>query len=167
MKLAYGLGWMVLTSLAVAAGCDDNRKVVDLGAGGLGEDESGGSDGHSAAGPPKGGGGSDARGGQSTGGQGASGSPESSAGGDATAGQGTGGQGGAGPSECPSVYFTAQGQPCAPDGLFCADQVGDPCSFGNMLLCSNGVWQRQEALPSPCGGAGGGGPGAGGAAGAQ
>jgi hypothetical protein len=139
MKLSYGLGLAVVVCLGAAVGCDDDRNLADLGAGGLAEEAGGASA--------------------------AAGSPETSGGSDASAGQSAGGQGGAGPNECPTDFIEADGEPCSQEGQFCSDGVEDPCSFGNSLRCFGGVWERQEAFPAPCGGAGAG--GAGGAAGAD
>ena len=153
---------------SLAAGCEDDRAVADLGPGGT---AAGGAEGEDAGSPPaKGGdgmgGGGTASGGTAGGGIGGDdpGAGASDAGGTAGASGGAGGgAGGETSGECPSNIFEAEGKACAPDGLFCSDGAGDPCQFGQSIVCQNGKWLRQEAFPAPCGGAGGT-SGAGGAA---
>lgn len=137
-KLRMGLPLVILSGWLVAAGCDDDRGVVDLGAGGTDGQEQGGA---------------------GAGGDGAN------PGGSGGAGGGAGGAGGA--EECPTDVFEADGQPCSTEGQECVVGLEDPCGFGQFLTCTNGVWFHQEAFPSECGGAGGaaGAGGVGGAAG--
>lgn len=42
----------------------------------------------------------------------------------------------------------SEGEPCAPEGSYCASEC-DPCSFCNVLTCTEGVWVRVEAFPPP------------------
>jgi hypothetical protein len=82
-----------------------------------------------------------------------------------TGGSGEGGSGnlgGAGAArECPADLFTAEGEDCSDfvEGSTCSDGGTDPCEFGNSIVCTGGVWERREAFPAPCGGAGAGGAG--------
>jgi hypothetical protein len=151
MKLTYGLGLALGACVWLSAtGCDDDRNLGDLGAGGFPDDAEGGSSGAGSKG---------------------AGSP-GVGGGDAVAGQSAGGHGGAGgasANECPSDFFAADGTECSNEGQLCSDGANDPCEFGNSLRCLDGVWERQEAFPAPCGQGGAGGAGsadAGGAGGA-
>jgi hypothetical protein len=133
---------VVTVACFVGPGCDDTRPVVDDPVGGVGN----------AGGEPAASGGAEDPG---------------------TAGSGAAaGQGGAAPvSECPADLFEAEGQDCSDfaEGFICSDGGTDPCEFGNSIVCTDGAWERQEAFPAPCGGAGGqasgGAPAAGGAGG--
>jgi hypothetical protein len=146
-KLRMGFPLVILSGWLVAVGCDDDRGVVDLGAGGTeGQEQGGAGAGGDAANP---GGAGAALGGGAQGGAGAGGA--------------SGGAGGA--EECPTDVFEADGQPCSTEGQECVVGSEDPCGFGQFLTCTDGVWFHQEAFPSECGGAGGG--GAGGAGGAH
>jgi hypothetical protein len=139
VRIAFPL--VVLSAWLVGAGCDDDRGVVDLGAGGD-VAQPGGAAGHAGAG-----------------------GDEATPGGAGGAAAGGGGAGGA--NECPADIFGAEGRACAPDGMICSDGADDPCQFGQSIVCVSGKWQHQEAFPAPCGGAGGqGSGGAGGAGGA-
>ena len=137
---------VILGGWLVGAGCDDDRGVVDLGAGGRDGQEQGGAGAGETANP----GGAGA-----TGGGGAAGGSIGNLGG--------GGAGGA--EECPDDPFEADGQPCSTEGKECLIGSDDPCGFGQFLTCFGGEWQHEEAFPAECGGAGGAGN-AGGAAGA-
>lgn len=150
MKLAYTVAVGLVAMLGAVVGCEDDRAIGDLGAGGVPGNGKGGAVG--VAGSP------DANGGS-----------ESTPGGQPNGGMSAGGVGGADSSECPTDFFEADGTPCSTEGQLCSDGADDPCGFGNSLICFGGEWQRQEAFPSPCGGAGSGGAGgadAGGAGGA-
>lgn len=78
-----------------------------------------------------------------------------------TAGQGgdggTAGQGGARPPTCPVAIVAAEGDDCSQfgEGFECSDGSTNPCEFGNAIVCVNGIWERRESFPAPCGGAGG------------
>ncbi|HEX2871015.1 MAG TPA: hypothetical protein VHP33_07165 [Polyangiaceae bacterium] len=141
-KLRMSLPLVIVSGWLVAAGCDDDRGVVDLGAGGTD--------------------------GQQQGGAGAGGDVANPGGAGGSVAGGSGGAGGAGGAEeCPTDVFEADGQPCSTEGQECVVGSEDPCEFGQFLTCLNGVWFHQEAFPGECGGAGGagGGAGAGGVAG--
>ena len=145
-KLRMALPLVILGGWLVGAGCDDDRGVVDLGAGGTdGQEQGGAGAGGDAANP------------------GGAGSGGGVVGGSGGAQGGAGGEGGA--EECPRDPFEADGQPCSTEGKECLVGSDDPCGFGQFLTCENGVWLHQEAFPSECGGAGGA-AGAGGAGGA-
>lgn len=146
-KLRMGLPLVILSGWLATVGCDDDRGVVGLGAGGTDGQNNGAGAGGDAANPGGAGG--------ASGGSGAA----------SGAGGAAGGAGGAGSEECPTDVFEADGQPCSTEGKECIVGSDDPCGFGQFLTCLNGVWFHQEAFPSECGGAGGG--GAGGAAGAS
>ena len=148
---------VILGGWLVGAGCDDDRGLVSLGAGG------------DVAQPGSAGGSAGADGDEMTlGAAGADGAAAGAGGvgaGGATAGVGGAGAGGEG--ECPANISVADGEACAPDGKICSDAGEDPCQFGQSIVCQSGKWWRQEAFPAPCGGAGGqGSRGAGGAGGA-
>ena len=153
-KVRMALPLVILGGWLVGAGCDDDRGVVDLRAGGD-VAQPGGAGGEptvvaGAAGADTvvAGGGGVAAGAGGVGGAGELG--------------GAGGAGGAG--KCPADIFDAEGTACAPEGMICSDGADDPCQFGQSIVCLSGKWNRQEAFPAPCGGAGGqGGGGAGGA----
>src|SRR5436190_246331 len=38
---------------------------------------------------------------------------------------------------------------CGTDGQVCSSCT-NPCQFCNLLRCTNGHWERQEAAPAPC-----------------
>lgn len=141
-KLRMGLPLVILSGWLLATGCDDDRGVVDLGAGGTDGQEQGGAGAGGDANP----------GGAGTGGA-------------ALGGAGGASGGAAGAEECPTDPFEADGQPCSTEGQECIVGSDDPCGFGQFLTCTNGVWFHQEAFPSDCGGAGGAGGAAGGGAG--
>jgi hypothetical protein len=152
--LRFGLPLVIALGWGLGAGCDDDRGVVDLGAGGD-MAQAGGAAGETT-----------------TAGAGAAGETTTLAGaGGAAAGAGgaaagAGGDGGA--AQCPANIFGAEGKACAPEGMICSDGADDPCQFGQSIVCVSGKWQHQEAFPAPCGGAGGqASGGAGGAGGAQ
>jgi len=42
----------------------------------------------------------------------------------------------------------SEDEPCTPEGSFCETEC-DPCSFCNVLTCTEGVWTRVEAFPPP------------------
>ena len=42
----------------------------------------------------------------------------------------------------------SEGEPCAPEGTYCETEC-DPCSFCNVLTCTEGTWTRVEAFPPP------------------
>jgi hypothetical protein len=155
-KVRMALPLAILGGWLVGAGCDDDRGVVDLGAGGDVAQPGG------AAGTAGAGGDETTPGGAGAGAGGAAGGAAAGAGGAAA---GEGGAGGA--LECPANIFAADGKACASEGMFCSDGGDDPCQFGQSIVCRSGKWRRQEAFPAPCGGAGGaGGQGGGGAGGA-
>ena len=132
--LAWALPLVLVGTWVAATGCDDTRPVGDLPADG---------------GEPG-----------ATGGSGTSGGEPSATGGSGIAG-GAGEGGGSGAPECPADLFTAEGEDCEAfgEGFICSDGGTDPCEFGNSIRCVAGIWERQEAFPAPCGGAGGGGAG--------
>jgi hypothetical protein len=153
-KLGMALPLVILGAWLVGTGCDDDRGVVDLGAGG------------DLAQP---GGGAGAGGDETTpGGVGAGGAAAGAGGAAAGAGGALAGAGGdGGEVGCPADIFDAEGKACAPEGMLCSDGADDPCQFGQSIVCVDGKWHHQEAFPAPCGGAGGqGGGGAGGQGGA-
>jgi hypothetical protein len=138
-KLAWSIPVLFVGAWVLTVGCDDDRGVVDIGAGGdyvgtAGSDAAGESGNHAG-----------------TGGAGG--------------GDHAGGAGGAVDAACPSDISAAEGTSCAAyaNGMICSDGADDPCQFGQSIVCVAGKWQRQEAFPAPCGGAGGaaGGGGAG------
>ena len=131
---ALVLAFMVSATFAVACSSDDDD---DGNVGGsTGKGGSGASAGH--AGAPGG----------------AAGKAGSGAAGGRGGNAGAGGTG----DGCPAFIFGAEGDPCSPEGKICGDGANDPCEFGNAIVCTDGVWERQEAFPDPnCGGQGGGG----------
>lgn len=162
MTLRFALPIGLACAWVMTAGCEDSRPVVNLpaggeaaaGEGGTGESPEAGSSGQS--------GGAGATGGADQGGR--AGAPDQGGttdqGGEGGAPRGQGGQGGEGGTntpECPSNLFGADGQDCTAfgDGFVCSDGGTDPCQFGNSIVCTFGVWERREAFPAPCGGAGG------------
>jgi len=40
--------------------------------------------------------------------------------------------------------------PCGTEGAICGGNCSDACQFCNLLRCSGGRWQAQEAAPAPC-----------------
>lgn len=79
---------------------------------------------------------------------------------------GTAGMGTAGaldPTEC--TMIGDEGTPCAGEERTCGTCPADPCSFCNLMRCSNGTWSRVEAFPDPTCTTVGGAAGAAGAAG--
>lgn len=83
------------------------------------------------------------------------GSPDSGSGGtggSAGSGGSTGGTAGSGGSAgggCPADISAAVGKPCSEEGKFCGGENCDPCSFCNMIKCTNGKWEQLEAFPDP------------------
>lgn len=152
---------VILGGWLVGAGCDDDRGVVDLGAGGDVAQPGG------AAGEAGTGGDETTPGGAGGAGGAAAGGAAAGAGGAAAgaggAAAGAGGEGGA--SQCPANILFADNTACSTEGLRCSDGGNDPCQFGQSIVCQSGKWRRQEAFPAPCGGAGGAGGQAGGGAG--
>jgi hypothetical protein len=75
--------------------------------------------------------------------------------GGATGGASAGGAGGA--LECPQDITLAEGEDCRSfaEGFECSDGGTNPCEFGNAIVCVDGVWERRESFPAPCGGAAG------------
>jgi hypothetical protein len=75
--------------------------------------------------------------------------------GGAPGGAGMGGDGGA--PECPQNISLAEGQDCSgfAEGFECSDGGNNPCEFGNAIACVDGIWERRESFPAPCGGAAG------------
>ena|GEM_PF-6806931 len=85
-------------------------------------------------------------GGAGAGGDGGSSSSSSST----SSSSGGGGGGGGTGSACDPMNFPAPGSPCMPEGAFCSTGCEDPCSFCNILNCTNGVWTNVEVFPAPC-----------------
>src|SRR4051812_44879473 len=144
--LRLGLSLVVGLGCLVGAGCDDDRGVVDIGSGGSDVGQPGGAAGETTS---TGGAGAEA----TAGGGGAAAGEGGAAAGAGGAAAGAGGDGGA--AECPADIFGAEGKACTPQGMICSDGGGDPCQFGQSIICVSGKWQHQEAFPAPCGGAGG------------
>jgi hypothetical protein len=147
--MAHTRAWFPLALVVAwgfAAGCEDDRGVVDIGAGGDTTEPIGGS----GAGETAMLGGS---GGEITQPVGGSGAGETAMAGAGGAAAGAGGAGGA--AECPADIFAADGKACSEDGMICSDGAEDPCQFGQTIVCQAGKWHHQEAFPAPCGGAGG------------
>lgn len=143
-KLTWSIPVLFVGAWMLTVGCDDDRGVVDIGAGGdyvgtAGNDAAGESGNHAGSG--------------GTGGV-----------------DHAGGAGGSADAACPSDIFAADGTSCAgyANGMICGDGADDPCQFGQSIICLAGKWQHQEAFPAPCGdGGAGGAAGAGGGAGAE
>jgi hypothetical protein len=147
---------VLVVGAAIAVGCDDDRGVVDIGAGGDGAAQAGATS--NAAGETTGG---KASAGEGTGGS-AGAQVDVGVCGASWAGGGAGGEGGGTLTlECPSDLFAADGTSCAgfAEGAICSDGASDPCQFGQSIRCVSGKWQRQEAFPAPCGDGGAGGNG--------
>lgn len=43
-----------------------------------------------------------------------------------------------------------EGGVCRGEGSVCGELCTDACQFCNRLVCTGGVWQRQEVFPAPC-----------------
>ncbi|MBK9258445.1 MAG: hypothetical protein IPM54_01260 [Polyangiaceae bacterium] len=91
---------------------------------------------------------------QGAGGSGGDGVSSSGTGGSggATGGSGgaTGGSGGGGGGSCDPMNLPAEGSPCSTEGEFCSPGCEDPCSFCNVMQCSNGKWTHLEVFPAQC-----------------
>jgi len=77
-------------------------------------------------------------------------SSASGAGGAGGSGGATGSGGGGGSVACDPMNLPPEGSPCATEGEFCGSGCEDPCSFCNILQCTNGTWQGAEVFPAPC-----------------
>lgn len=81
---------------------------------------------------------------------GSGGTSSSSSGSNSSSSSGSTGGGGGGTVACDPMNFPSEGTPCMPEGASCNSGCEDPCSFCNILSCTDGKWTHVEVFPAPC-----------------
>jgi hypothetical protein len=85
-----------------------------------------------------------------TGGSGGSDATSSSSSSNSTSSSSSSGSGGGTTVTCDPMNLPAEGSPCQTEGEFCSPGCEDPCSFCNVLTCTNGKWSNLEVFPAQC-----------------
>jgi hypothetical protein len=57
-------------------------------------------------------------------------------------------------TDCPPNVVDLIDTPCDVEGTSCGGPCTDPCSFCNIISCTDGTWRHLEAFPMPCFGCG-------------